>query len=107
MKRQQELRARNVISPQDLDTAQANAHKSEAVTAAAQVNLDFCYIKSPINGRARLRLVDVGKIVTANTGSGDVLPTLQGLDPNYTVFTDTETDLALVRKYLLGTKVTV
>src|SRR5436189_2412348 len=32
MKRQQELRARNVISPQDLDTAQANAHKSEAVT---------------------------------------------------------------------------
>src|SRR5213596_3911679 len=44
MKRQQELRARNVISPQDLDTAQANAHKSEAGAAAAQVNLDFCYI---------------------------------------------------------------
>src|SRR5213078_1438650 len=52
MKRQQELRARNVISPQDLDTAQANAHKSEAAAAAAQVNIDFCYIKSPINGRA-------------------------------------------------------
>src|SRR5437870_12722041 len=45
MKRQQELRARNVISPQDLDTAQANAHKSEAAAAAAQVNIDFCYIK--------------------------------------------------------------
>src|SRR5437588_11584284 len=64
LKRQQELRARNVISPQDLDTAQANAHKSEAAAAAAQVNLDFCYIKSPINGRAGLRLVDVGNIVT-------------------------------------------
>src|SRR5881409_2726307 len=48
MKRQQELRARNVISPQDLDAAQANAHKSEAAAAAAQVNIDFCYIKSPI-----------------------------------------------------------
>src|SRR6266446_697925 len=36
MKRQQELRARNVISPQDLDTAQANAHKSEAAAAAAR-----------------------------------------------------------------------
>jgi len=59
MKRQQELRARNVISPQDLDTAQANTHKSEAAAAAAQVNVDFCYIKSPINGRAGLRLVDV------------------------------------------------
>src|SRR5438067_12580731 len=97
MKRQQELRARNVISPQDLDTAQANAHKSEAAAAAAQVNLDFCYIKSPINGRAGLRLVDVGNIVTGNTGSGAVLLTIQGLDPIYTDFTVAETDLALVR----------
>src|SRR5438132_3903289 len=87
MKRQQELRARNVISPQDLDTAQANAHKSEAAAAAAQVNIDFCYIKSPINGRAGLRLVDVGNIVSGNTGSGAVLLTIQGLDPIYTDFT--------------------
>src|SRR5436189_130937 len=107
MKRQQELRARNVISPQDLDTAQANAHKSEAVTEAAQVNLDWCYIKSPINGRAGLRLVDVGNIVTGNTGSGAVLLTIQGLDPIYTDFTVAETDLALVRKYLGGPNVKV
>ncbi len=107
MKRQQELRARNVISPQDLDTAQANAHKSEAAAAAAQVNVDFCYIKSPINGRAGLRLVDVGNIVTGNTGSGAVLLTIQGLDPIYTDFTVAETDLALVRKYLSGPNVKV
>src|SRR5438067_7299251 len=107
MKRQQELRARNVVSPQDLDTAQANAHKSEAAAAAAQVNLDFCYIKSPINGRAGLRLVDVGNIVTGNTGNGAVLLTIQGLDPIYTDFTVAETDLALVRKYLGGPNVKV
>src|SRR5437016_2330726 len=107
MKRQQELRARNVISPQDLDTAQANAHKSEAAAAAAQVNIDFCYIKSPINGRAGLRLVDVGNIVSGNTGSGAVLLTIQGLDPIYTDFTVAETDLALVRKYLGGPNVKV
>jgi multidrug efflux system membrane fusion protein len=107
MKRQQELRARNVISPQDLDTAQANAHKSEAAVAAAQVNVDFCYIKSPINGRAGLRLVDVGNIVSGNTGSGAVLLTIQGLDPIYTDFTVAETDLALVRKYLGGPNVKV
>jgi multidrug efflux system membrane fusion protein len=107
MKRQQELRARNVISPQDLDTAQANAHKSEAAAAAAQVNVDFCYIKSPINGRAGLRLVDVGNIVSGNTGSGAVLLTIQGLDPIYTDFTVAETDLALVRKYLGGPNVKV
>src|SRR5213079_1389956 len=69
MKRQQELRARNVISPQDLDTSQANAHKSEAAAAAAKVNLDFCYIKSPINGRIGLRNVDVGNLVSPSSPS--------------------------------------
>src|SRR5947207_11180522 len=109
MKRQQELRARNVISPQDLDTAQANAHKSEAAAAAAQVNIDFCYIKSPINGRAGLRLVDIGNVVSGGNagGGGAVLLTIQGLDPIYTDFTVAETDLALVRRYLGGPNVKV
>jgi len=107
LKRQADLRAKNVTAPQDFDTAQANARKSEAAAAAAQVNVDFCYIKSPINGRAGLRLVDVGNIVSGNTGSGAVLLTIQGLDPIYTDFTVAETDLALVRKYLGGPNVKV
>jgi membrane fusion protein, multidrug efflux system len=104
MKRQQELRARNVISPQDLDTAQANAHKSEAAAAAAQVNLDYCYIKSPINGRVGLRNVDIGNLVGP---SSPPLVVIQGLDPIYTDFTIAETDLAFVRKYLGGPNVKV
>jgi len=108
MKWQQELSARNVISPQDLDTAQANAHKSEAAAAAAQVNFDYCFIKSPINGRIGLRQVDVGNIVTGNIGTaGAVLVTIQGLDPIYTDFTVSETDLPLVRRYLGGPNVKV
>jgi membrane fusion protein, multidrug efflux system len=104
MKRQQELRARNVISPQDLDTAQANTHKSEAAAEAAQVNLDYCYIKSPINGRIGLRNVDVGNLVGP---SSPPLVVIQGLDPIYTDFTIAETDLGLVRKYLGGPNVKV
>lgn len=108
LKRQTDLRARNVISSQDYDTAQANAQKSQAAVDAAQVNLDFCYIKSPINGRAGLRQVDVGNIVTGNAGTGGaVLLTIQGLDPIYTDFTVAETDLALVRRYLGGPNVKV
>ncbi|MEY2543222.1 MAG: rane fusion protein multidrug efflux system [Verrucomicrobiota bacterium] len=107
LKRQQELRTKNVNAPQDFDTAQANARKSTAAAEAAQVNLDFCFIKSPINGRAGLRLVDVGNIVSGNTGSGAVLLTIQGLDPIYTDFTVAETDLAVVRKYLGGPNVKV
>jgi membrane fusion protein, multidrug efflux system len=104
MKRQQELRARNVISPQDLDTSQANSHKSEAAAAAAQVNLDYCYIKSPINGRIGLRNVDTGNIVGP---SSPPLVMIQGLDPIYTDFTVAETDLGFVRKYLGGPNVKV
>jgi membrane fusion protein, multidrug efflux system len=33
----------------------------------AQLQLNWCYIQSPINGRIGLRLVDPGNIITANT----------------------------------------
>src|SRR2546427_3191549 len=116
LKRQQELRARNVISPQDLDTAQATVKSDEAMVktaegavAAARVNLDYCNIRSPINGRAGFRLRDVGNVVTGGNGGGGgaVLLTIQGLDPIYTDFTVAETDLALVRRYLGGPNVKV
>jgi membrane fusion protein, multidrug efflux system len=102
LKRQEDLRARKVISQQDYDTAVANAQKSQAATEAAQVNLDWCYIKSPINGRVGLRNVDVGNLVGPSTPP---LVTIQGLDPIYTDFTVAENDLPLVRKYLGGQNV--
>jgi len=104
LKRQSDLRAKGVNAPQDYDTAVANAQKSQAAAEAAQVNLDYCYIKSPINGRIGLRNVDIGNLVGPSTGA---LVTIQGLDPIYTDFTVAETDLALVRKYLGGPNVKV
>ncbi len=104
LKRQEDLRARKVISPQDYDIAQANAEKSQAATEAAQVNLDYCSIKSPINGRVGLRNVDVGNLVGP---SSPPLVIIQGLDPIYSDFTVAETDLALVRRYLGGPNVKV
>jgi multidrug efflux system membrane fusion protein len=110
LKRQQELRARNVVSPQDLDVAQgtvnsdeAKVKSAEAAVAAAQVNLDYCSIRSPIDGRAGLRNIDTGNVVTAgNGGGGTVLLTIQRIDPIYTDFTIAETDLPQVRQYLNG-----
>ena len=104
LKRQEDLRARKVVSQQDYDTAVANAQKSQAATEAAQVNLDWCYIKSPINGRVGLRNVDVGNLVGPSTPP---LVTIQGLDPIYTDFTVAQNDLPLVRKYLNGPNVKV
>jgi multidrug efflux system membrane fusion protein len=104
LKRQEDLRARKVVSQQDYDTAVANAQKSQAATEAAQVNLDWCFIKSPINGRVGLRNVDVGNLVGPSTPP---LVTILGLDPIYTDFTVAENDLPLVRKYLGGPNVKV
>jgi multidrug efflux system membrane fusion protein len=104
LKRQEELRAKKVTTGQDLDTAQANAQKGDAAVAAAQVNLDHCFIKSPIDGRAGLRNVDIGNVVGPGTPP---LLTIQGLDPIYTDFSVAEPDVALVRKYLGGPNVKV
>ena len=34
-----------------------------------RLNLEYCTIRSPINGRAGQRAVDVGNVVAANSGS--------------------------------------
>jgi len=75
LKRQADLRARNVIAQQDYDTAVANAQKSKAAADAAQVNFDYCYIKSSIHGRTGVRLVDIGNVAHAADQNGIVVIT--------------------------------
>src|SRR5215472_12370989 len=100
--RDQELVGTRAISKQDYDTKKntvdVNVAQVEAAKAAietAQINLDYCYIRSPIDGRAGARLVDVGNVVQANTTS---LLSIQRLDPIYATFTITEQDLSEVQK---------
>ena len=104
LQRQTELRAKQVVAGQDFDLAKANADKADAAVAAAQFNLDNCVIRSPINGRAGLRNVDVGNLVAP---SSPALLTIQNLDPIYTDFSIAEPDVALVRRYLNGPKLEV
>jgi len=101
LNRQTELAAKNVTATQDLDTAKANAMRAEAAVATAQVNLDYCSIRSPINGRIGLRQVDVGNTITSGS-SGAILVHIDNLDPIYTDFTVAEPDIPLVRRYLGG-----
>jgi multidrug efflux system membrane fusion protein len=82
LRRMIELQAKNVTASQEMDTARANAMRTEAAVASAQVNLDFCSITAPIDGRIGLRNVDVGNVV--NPGGTTPLVTIQGLDPIYT-----------------------
>jgi len=46
---------------------QGAIESDKAAIENAQLQLDWCHIQSPINGRIGLRLVDPGNIITANT----------------------------------------
>jgi multidrug efflux system membrane fusion protein len=60
-----------------------------------RLNLEYCTIRSPINGRAGQRAVDIGNVVAPNSGS---LLVIQRLDPVYADFTVTENDLTAVQR---------
>jgi multidrug efflux system membrane fusion protein len=83
------------LKKNEVDVAAAQVEQSQAAVQTAKINLDYCFIRSPIDGRAGQRLVDQGNVVTANAGS---LLTIQRLDPVYADFTVPENDLTAVQK---------
>jgi membrane fusion protein, multidrug efflux system len=78
-----------------VDVAEAQVKQNQAAVENARLNLDYCTIRSPINGRAGQRLADLGNVVTANSGS---LLVIQRVDPIYADFTITENDLTVVQR---------
>ena len=79
----------------EVEVDQAQVQQAEADAETARLNLQYCSIRSPIDGRAGRRLVDIGNVVTANSTQ---LLTIQRLDPIYADFTVTETDLTAVQQ---------
>jgi multidrug efflux system membrane fusion protein len=80
--RYQTLWAQNSIPKQTLDTQaslvkqdQGTVDSDKAQVEAAQLNITYCNITSPIDGRVGLRLVDIGNYVQATSSSGLVVIT--------------------------------
>jgi len=72
LKRYLSLQAANAIAGQTVDTQRALVQQyegtvkaDEGTVAAAQVNVGWCRIVSPIDGRVGVRLVDPGNLVSA------------------------------------------
>ena len=102
--RDQEVIGERAISKQDYDTKknavdvdQALVEAAQAAVETANLNFEYCYIHSPIDGRAGARLVDVGNVVQANATA---LLSIQRLDPIYANFTVTESDLPEVQRQM-------
>jgi multidrug efflux system membrane fusion protein len=93
------------IPEQQLATQQALVEQDAGVVeldqgtlAAAQVNVDYTRIVSPIDGRVGLRTVDPGNIVQADGATG--LATVTQLQPITVIFDISEDDLPQVTEQL-------
>ena len=92
-----QARAAVVAGQAAVENARATVRANEAMVDSARLQLAYTEIRAPIDGRAGQRLVDLGNVVTANTGS---LLTIQRLDPIYAEFTVTENDLTEVQRHM-------
>jgi len=101
--RYQNLATQNAVPHQTLDTQvalvgqyQGTVEADRGTVKSAEVNLQYCRIVSPINGRVGLRQVDLGNYVTAGDATGLVVITQ--LEPISVLFTLPEDNLQAVAK---------
>lgn len=104
-RRYQELLAKNFISKEayaqirtNAATAEATAKASQAALENARLNLDYCTIRSPLDGYAGRVLLQAGNLVKAN----DVGPlvVINQVKPIYVNFAVPEQSLPEVRRYM-------
>ncbi len=102
LERNRGLASKELVSQQDfekyetdVDAAQAKLTLDRAELALAQINLDYCSIKSPVNGVTGKVLVDPGNIVLAN--NGPTLANVKAIDTLYVDFTVTDRQLQAIR----------
>jgi membrane fusion protein, multidrug efflux system len=95
------LAKQDFASRQQVDTQQATVNQLVAAIAgdsamieAAQLNLAYCYITSPIDGRVGLRLVDPGNLIHATDTAGII--TITQIRPISATFTLPQDDLPQV-----------
>jgi multidrug efflux system membrane fusion protein len=103
LERYTKLADKNYIAHQQLDATQAQVNQLEAAVKgdqaaidAAKVTLDYCSIRSPIEGRVGIRTIDVGNVVHAADAAGLVVITQ--LQPIHLVFSLAEDNLQNILK---------
>jgi multidrug efflux system membrane fusion protein len=96
LERYQAAYDKKAIPQQQVADQQALVHQYEGTVKLdqgtvtnAQVQLDYCYVRAPINGRVGLRLVDPGNVVhAANTNAMVVITQLQPITVIFSVAED-------------------
>ncbi len=84
------------------DSARAAAEAAKSALQSAKLDLEFCEVRAPIDGRITKNLVDVGNLVGA-AGQPTVLATIVSGKPLYVSVDASESDLLMVRRSRLAT----
>ncbi len=102
-KRYSSLARSDFASRQQVETQQSTVGRLQGVLAAddaateeAQLNLSFCVLHAPMDGRVGLRRVDPGNLIQANNTGAGILSVVQ-VRPIAVLFTLPEGDLPRVR----------
>jgi multidrug efflux system membrane fusion protein len=104
------LRAENAIAKEEHDRRAAFAQEStaqsaavEAALRAAELNLEFTKVTSPIDGRVGRAIVTEGNLVSSGPGEATLLTTVVSLDPVYAYF-DADEQIFLKYSAAAGSK---
>lgn len=99
------LVAAGVVSHQQVDTQEAlvgqlegSVRADQAAIENAKLNLTYCHITAPVDGRIGLRLVDTGNMVHAN--DANPLLVITQLQPIAVIFTLPEDSLPVVAQHM-------
>jgi len=99
-----DLFTKNMAADRERDQARANSdavraqvQADQAAVENAKLRLEYCTIRSPIDGRAGARLVDVGNIVEANKTA---LVTVNQISPIFVTFSVAERHLSLIKQQM-------
>jgi multidrug efflux system membrane fusion protein len=87
-----------------VDTSNQAIRVDQAAIDAAKLNLDYCYIRSPFDGRTGTLLVHRGNIVKSND---TILVVINQVRPIYVDFSVPERDLPAIRQVYAHGKVPV
>ena len=112
LQRIRDAHAVNAASQNELDqaimrerVAAAEVELAKAQIAAAQLQIDYTTIESPIRGRIGRALRDVGSYVDA--GQNGLLAVVQQVDPMYVRYSVTETEMLRFQRQLTANQIIV
>jgi multidrug efflux system membrane fusion protein len=112
VRRYAELVEKQYVSREQYDQIKANADAAESVVDAdkaavdnAKVQLSYCYIYSPVNGRVGSLLINEGNLIRLNDGAALVV--INQINPINVTFAVPEQNLAELKRHMAGGKLKV